>query len=184
MGMLYQFSPTPTPPPHVRPPDSIFLRYFISFVITSVTPPPPHPHTPTHHIPPPNLSLHCHIPHVLSPPPPPTHPHTIFLLPTSHCIVTSLMCCHLPPPPPPPPQVLLVLWEQSYSESHYTYHVHESLPGLLLLLLRLALAGLFSLNLRTTIAAERSVLRKDFYQSFAVVSGRTSPPPPPSGWGP
>ena len=66
--------------------------------------------------------------------------------------------------------VLLVLWEQSYDESHYTYHVHESLPGLLLILLRLGLAGLFGYNLKQTVAKERSVLRKDFYQSFAVVS--------------
>ena len=66
--------------------------------------------------------------------------------------------------------VLLVLWEQSYDESHYTYHVHESLPGLLLILLRLGLAGLFGYNLKQTVAKERSVLRKDFYQSFAIVS--------------
>ncbi len=64
------------------------------------------------------------------------------------------------------------MWEQSYSESHYTYHIHESLPGLLLVLLRLALTLLFGLNLRHTIAEERSVLRKDFYQSFAFVSPR------------
>lgn len=71
--------------------------------------------------------------------------------------------------------VLLVLWEQSYDESSYTYHVHESLPGLLLILLRLGLAGLFGYNLKQTVAKERSVLRKDFYQSFAIVSG--------GGWG-
>ena len=66
--------------------------------------------------------------------------------------------------------VALVLWEQSYNESHYTYHVHESLPGLLLILLRIALAGLFGYNLKHTVAKERSVLRKDFYHSFAIVS--------------
>ncbi len=65
--------------------------------------------------------------------------------------------------------VLLVMWEQSYDESHYTYHVHESLPGLLLILLRFGLAGLFSYNLKHTVAKERSVLRKDFYRSFAIV---------------
>lgn len=63
--------------------------------------------------------------------------------------------------------VLLVLWEQTYDESHYTYHVHESLPGLLLVFLRVGLTGVFAYNLRRTIAVERSVLRKDFYQSFA-----------------
>lgn len=66
--------------------------------------------------------------------------------------------------------VFLVLWEQSYDESSYTYHVHESLPGLLLILLRVGLAALFGYNLKQTIAKERSVLRKDFYQSFAIVS--------------
>ena len=65
--------------------------------------------------------------------------------------------------------VFLVLWEQSYDESHYTYHVHESLPGLLLILLRLGLAGLFGFNLKHTVSKERSVLRKDFYHSFAIV---------------
>lgn len=66
--------------------------------------------------------------------------------------------------------VLLVLWEQTYDESHYTYHVHESLPGLLLILLRIGLAMLFGYNLKHTVAKERSVLRKNFYQSFATVS--------------
>jgi len=64
---------------------------------------------------------------------------------------------------------LFVLWEQTYDESHYTYHVHESLPGLMLVLLRLALTALFAFNLSHTIAEERSILRKDFYQSFAIV---------------
>lgn len=72
--------------------------------------------------------------------------------------------------------ILLVFWEQSYDESHYAYHVHESLPGLLLILLRLGLAVLFGYNLKHTIAKERSVLRKDFYQSFAIVSIRHSNP--------
>ena len=67
-------------------------------------------------------------------------------------------------------QIFLVLWEQWYDESHYTYHVHESFPGLLLVLLRLFLAGLFTHNLRTTMATERSSLRKNFYQSFSIVS--------------
>lgn len=67
--------------------------------------------------------------------------------------------------------LLLVLWEQTYDENHYTYHVHESLPGLLLTLFRVGLVVLFGYNLRQTIATERSALRKDFYQSFAIVSG-------------
>ncbi len=66
--------------------------------------------------------------------------------------------------------IILVLWEQTYDESQYTYHLHESLPGLLLTLLRVGLAGLFWYNLKHTISKERSTLRKDFYQSFAIVS--------------
>lgn len=66
--------------------------------------------------------------------------------------------------------LLLVLWEQTYDESHYTYHVHESFPGLLLTLFRVGLVVLFGYNLRQTMATERSALRKDFYQSFAIVS--------------
>jgi hypothetical protein len=71
--------------------------------------------------------------------------------------------------------LFLVLWEQSYDEGSYTYHVHESLPGLLLILFRVGLAVLFGYNLKQTVAKERSVLRKDFYQSFAVVSLRQCP---------
>lgn len=66
--------------------------------------------------------------------------------------------------------IVLVLWEQSYDESDYTYHVHESLPGLLLVLLRVSLAGLFGYHLRNSLSRERSSLRRDFYQSFAIVS--------------
>ena len=66
--------------------------------------------------------------------------------------------------------ILLVLWEQTYDESHYTYHIHESLPGLLLVMLRFGLVGLFTYNLRRTLANERSVLRRDFYNGFKIVS--------------
>lgn len=67
-------------------------------------------------------------------------------------------------------QIALVLWEQSYDESHYTYHIHENLPGWLLVLLRVALAMMIGTNLRYTTSEERSVLKKDFYHSFAIVS--------------
>lgn len=67
-------------------------------------------------------------------------------------------------------QVVLVLWEQSYAESHYTYHVHENLPGWLLVLLRICLAVLINYNLRQTTSKEHSALKKDFYHGFAIVS--------------
>ena len=84
--------------------------------------------------------------------------------------------------------IILVLWEQTYDESQYTYHLHESLPGLLLTLLRVGLAGLFWYNLKHTISKERSTLRKDFYQSFAIVSvsrggGGVRNRPPPGVFG-
>ncbi len=67
--------------------------------------------------------------------------------------------------------VILVLWEQTYDESHYTFHIHESLPGFLLVMLRFGLVGLLTYNLRRTMANERSVLRREFYSGFAIVSG-------------
>ena len=57
-----------------------------------------------------------------------------------------------------------------FDESHYTYHVHESLPGALLVLLRVGLAGLFAYNLSITVSNEKSVLRRNFYQTFPFVS--------------
>lgn len=79
------------------------------------------------------------------------------------------------PSSPPPFQVVLVLWEQSYDESHYTYHIHESHPGWLLVLLRVGLAVLIAHNLHQTSSGERSVLKRDFYQSFAIVSVYSHP---------
>ena len=63
-----------------------------------------------------------------------------------------------------------MIWEQSYDESHYTYHIHENLPGWLLVCLRVGLAALIGYNLRQTTREERSVLRRDFYHGFAIVS--------------
>ncbi len=62
-----------------------------------------------------------------------------------------------------------MLWEQSYDESHYTYHPHENFPGLLLVLLRIVLAVLFGYNLHERIQNEKSTLRKNFYRSFSIV---------------
>ncbi|XP_064394157.1 integral membrane protein GPR180-like [Halichondria panicea] len=64
--------------------------------------------------------------------------------------------------------VILVLWEQTYDESHYTFHIHESLPGFLLVMLRFGLVGLLTYNLQRTLANERSVLRREFYSGFAI----------------
>ena len=74
-----------------------------------------------------------------------------------------------------PPKVILVLWERSYKESHYTYHIHESPPGWLMALLRLVLVALFANNLHDTVERERSTLKKDFYQSFSIVCPFSNP---------
>ena len=66
-------------------------------------------------------------------------------------------------------QVFLVVWEQSYDESHYTYHPHENLPGYLLVALRVGLAVLFGYNLHHRVQTEKSLLRKNFYRSFSIV---------------
>eukprot|EP00731_Ephydatia_muelleri_P030155 Em0021g678a len=64
--------------------------------------------------------------------------------------------------------VILVLWERSYKESHYTFHIHESPPGWLMAVLRLVLVALFANNLHDTVERERSTLKKDFYRSFSI----------------
>ncbi|XP_046567618.1 integral membrane protein GPR180-like [Haliotis rubra] len=60
----------------------------------------------------------------------------------------------------------LFLWEQ-YNDSYTrTYHAHRSRAGTALVVLRILLAGMFGWNLYTTIKAERSSLKREFYSSF------------------
>lgn len=69
-------------------------------------------------------------------------------------------------------QGVLLLWEQ-YSESesdHHSYHVQQSLAGLLLIALRVGLALLLASILYQIISTERSTLKRDFYLCFAKVS--------------
>uniref|UniRef100_A0A665W7E8 G protein-coupled receptor 180 n=2 Tax=Echeneis naucrates TaxID=173247 RepID=A0A665W7E8_ECHNA len=66
-------------------------------------------------------------------------------------------------------QGVLLLWEQ-YSESeseHHSYHVQQSLAGILLIVLRVGLALLLASVLYQIISTERSTLKRDFYLSFA-----------------
>uniref|UniRef100_H3DAI4 G protein-coupled receptor 180 n=1 Tax=Tetraodon nigroviridis TaxID=99883 RepID=H3DAI4_TETNG len=66
-------------------------------------------------------------------------------------------------------QGLLLLWEQ-YSESeseHHSYHTQQSLPGLLLMALRVLLALLLASVLYQIVSTERSTLKRDFYLCFA-----------------
>lgn len=69
-------------------------------------------------------------------------------------------------------QAVLLLWEQ-YSDSeseHHSYHVQQSLAGLLLIALRVGLALLLASILYQIISTERSTLKRDFYLTFAKVN--------------
>ncbi|XP_047433179.1 integral membrane protein GPR180 [Mugil cephalus] len=66
-------------------------------------------------------------------------------------------------------QAVLLLWEQ-YSDSeseHHSYHVQQSVAGLLLIALRVGLALLLASILYQIISTERSTLKRDFYLCFA-----------------
>ncbi|MBN3295385.1 GP180 protein, partial [Amia calva] len=64
-------------------------------------------------------------------------------------------------------QGALLLWEQFEDTEHHSYHAHRSMPGLLLIGLRVTLALLLASILYQIITAERSALKRDFYLSFA-----------------
>ncbi|XP_037332580.2 integral membrane protein GPR180 [Pungitius pungitius] len=66
-------------------------------------------------------------------------------------------------------QGALLLWEQfSESESqHHSYHLQQSLAGLLLMALRVGLALLLASVLYQITSTERSTLKRDFYLCFA-----------------
>ncbi|KAK7449145.1 hypothetical protein BaRGS_00040054 [Batillaria attramentaria] len=63
-------------------------------------------------------------------------------------------------------QGLLCLWEQYEGQDSRTYYAHRSTLGVALILLRILLAALLAWNLYTTIRAERSSLKREFYTSF------------------
>lgn len=66
----------------------------------------------------------------------------------------------------------MLLWEQ-YSEAeseHHSYHTQQSLAGLLLMALRVALALLLASVLYQITSTERSTLKRDFYLCFAKVN--------------
>ncbi|XP_068446371.1 integral membrane protein GPR180 [Clinocottus analis] len=66
-------------------------------------------------------------------------------------------------------QGALLLWEQ-YSESesqHHSGHAQLSLPGLLLMALKVGLALLLASVLYQIVSTERSTLKRDFYLCFA-----------------
>ncbi|XP_053709633.1 integral membrane protein GPR180 isoform X1 [Synchiropus splendidus] len=66
-------------------------------------------------------------------------------------------------------QGLLLLLEQYSASSleHHSYHGQQSLPGVLLVALRLLLALLLASILYQIISTERSTLKRDFYLCFA-----------------
>ncbi|RXM37125.1 Integral membrane protein GPR180 [Acipenser ruthenus] len=64
-------------------------------------------------------------------------------------------------------QGILLLWEQFEDTDHHGYHAHRSMAGLLLIGLRVSLSMLLASSLYRIINVERSVLKRDFYLSFA-----------------
>ncbi|XP_041055320.1 integral membrane protein GPR180 isoform X3 [Carcharodon carcharias] len=64
-------------------------------------------------------------------------------------------------------QGILLLWEQFEDIDHHSYHAHQSVAALLLIVLRVCLALLLASSLYQIITMERSALKRDFYISFA-----------------
>lgn len=64
-------------------------------------------------------------------------------------------------------QGILLIWEQFEDTEHHSFHAQRSVPGLLLLLLRVVLALLLASILYQIISSERSALKRDFYLRFA-----------------
>ncbi|XP_050407787.1 integral membrane protein GPR180 [Patella vulgata] len=63
-------------------------------------------------------------------------------------------------------QGFLFLSEQYEDRGHRMFHAHRSYAGISLVVLRILLAALFAWNLHSTIAAERSSLKRGFYGTF------------------
>ncbi|RUS84427.1 hypothetical protein EGW08_007811 [Elysia chlorotica] len=63
-------------------------------------------------------------------------------------------------------QGLLFMWEQSQDQSLRLYRAQRSYAGLSLAALRILLAAMFAVKLRALVAAERSKLKRQFYNSF------------------
>lgn len=64
---------------------------------------------------------------------------------------------------------LLFFWEQYEGQESRMYYAHRSMLGVGLIILRILLAALLAWNLYTTIRAERSALKREFYASFTKV---------------
>ena len=67
----------------------------------------------------------------------------------------------------------LFMWEQFQDSYNRMFHAHRSNAGIALVVLRILLAGLFAWNLHSTISAERSTLKREFYGSFTRVRLKT-----------
>lgn len=63
-------------------------------------------------------------------------------------------------------QSILFLWEQYQDKEHRMYYAHRTYAGLALVGLRILMAGVFAWNLRKTVNAERSALKREFYITF------------------
>ncbi|XP_033097405.1 integral membrane protein GPR180-like [Anneissia japonica] len=63
-------------------------------------------------------------------------------------------------------QGVLVIMDQMWYAEHSFYHTHQDLTGVLLIVIRIVLAILFSGNLYQTVSKERSAMKRNFYISF------------------
>ncbi|XP_071949601.1 integral membrane protein GPR180-like [Antedon mediterranea] len=63
-------------------------------------------------------------------------------------------------------QGILVFMDQMWYTEHSFYHTHQDVTSILLIVIRLILAILFSGNLYQTVSRERSVMKRNFYISF------------------
>ncbi|XP_017337799.1 integral membrane protein GPR180 isoform X2 [Ictalurus punctatus] len=61
----------------------------------------------------------------------------------------------------------LLIWEQFEDTEHHSYHGHHSVPRLLLMVLHVILTLILASVLYRIISAERNMLKRDFYLSFA-----------------
>lgn len=63
------------------------------------------------------------------------------------------------------------MWEESIDQQHYAYHAHLTRPGMIAVVLRLAVAIVFTANLQRTLTDEKSSLKREFYSQIATVRG-------------
>ncbi|XP_070537775.1 integral membrane protein GPR180-like [Ptychodera flava] len=64
-------------------------------------------------------------------------------------------------------QGILLMWELLEGSEHKVYNAYQNTAGVLLIIIRILLAVIFTGNLYNTVSIERSALRREFYKNFA-----------------